>query len=86
MIVKKIAGAFAAAALVVSGPVAAQSSAQSLSLANTAIVDRAGAEGDEASELRRRGLILPAIAAAAIILAILALTDTWPFDNGPDSP
>ena len=39
----------------------------------------------EGSEMRGRGKILPFIAVAAIILAILALTDTWPFDD-PDSP
>ena len=39
----------------------------------------------EGSEMRGRGKILPFLAVAAIILAILALTDTWPFDD-PDSP
>ena len=43
-------------------------------------------ESVEGSELRGRGVLLPAIAVVAIILAILALTDTWPFDEDPDSP
>ena len=40
----------------------------------------------EGSELRGRGTILPLLAVAAIILAILALTNTWPFDDEPESP
>ena len=42
-------------------------------------------ESVEGSELRGRGTLLPLIAVVALILAILALTDTWPFDE-PDSP
>jgi hypothetical protein len=40
----------------------------------------------EGSEFRGRGTLLPALAVIAIILAILALTDTWPFDEDPESP
>lgn len=43
-------------------------------------------ESVEGSELRGRGVLLPGIAIVAIILAILALTDTWPFDGEPESP
>ena len=39
----------------------------------------------EGSEMRG-GFILPGIAIVAIIIAILALTDTWPFDDEPESP
>jgi hypothetical protein len=42
-------------------------------------------ESVEGSELRR-GTLLPGLALVAIILAILALTDTWPFDEDPQSP
>lgn len=73
---KKTLGAAAAFSLAVS-PVVAQ--------AQTAPVQPASEEVD-GSELRRRGVILPAIALVAIILAILALTDTWPFDDDPQSP
>ena len=38
----------------------------------------------EGSELR--GVLLPGLALLAIILAVLALTDTWPFDEDPQSP
>jgi len=41
-------------------------------------------ESVEGSEMRG-GRMLPLIAAVAIILAILALTDTWPFDDA-ESP
>jgi len=69
------AGAFAAA------PVAAQAQpASSLSIASVA---RAGAATEDASEIRG-GIILPTLAIVAIIAA-LALTDTWPFDES-ESP
>ena len=87
MIARKIVGVLAAATLAASGPAAAQSAAQSLSVTNSPSV-RAGATLDKKSDLRRGGIV-PIIAGVAIILAILALTDTWPFDDnddGPDSP
>ena len=42
-------------------------------------------ENVEGSELRRGGILVP-LAIVAVILAILALTDTWPFDEDPQSP
>ena len=53
--------------------------------AQTAPVEPAQEQVD-GSELRGRGVLLPLIAVTAIILAILALTDTWPFDEDPESP
>ena len=66
----------AAAFSLVASPVLAQ--------ARTAPIQPAQEEV-EGSELRGRGTILPLLAVVAIILAILALTDTWPFDE-PESP
>ena len=43
-------------------------------------------ENVEGSELRGRGVLLPGLALVALILAVLALTDTWPFDEDPQSP
>jgi hypothetical protein len=78
---KKIIALIAATALA-AGPATAQAvSASSLSLAATV---RAGAETDDANEIRG-GIILPTLAIIAVI-ALLALTDTWPFDDGPSSP
>jgi hypothetical protein len=72
---KKSIAAMTALSLVAS-PVLAQSSA-GLSAPAPAT------ESVEGSELRG-GRILPAIAAVAIILVILALTDTWPFGDGDE--
>ena len=49
-------------------------------LAQSAPAPEPATEQVEGSEMRG-GVILPAIVVAAIILAILALTDTWPFDD-----
>jgi nucleoside recognition membrane protein YjiH len=43
-------------------------------------------EQAQGSELRGRGVILPLAVIIALILGILALTDTWPFDEDPHSP
>ena len=56
-----------------------------LAQAQTAPVEPAQEQVD-GSELRGRGTILPLLALTAIILAILALTNTWPFDEDPESP
>ena len=64
----------AAGALVASGPAIAQSRA-----ADPAPV-RSGAEMQDSNEMRG-GYIIPAIAVVGVILLILALTDTWPFDD-----
>ena len=77
----KLITLFAAAALA-SGPVAAQ--AQSAAPLSVVTAARAGAQTDDANEIRG-GIILPALAIIAVI-AVLALTDTWPFDDGPSSP
>ncbi|HEX9932945.1 MAG TPA: hypothetical protein VGB08_08905 [Allosphingosinicella sp.] len=66
----------AAAFSLAASPVLAQS--------QTAPVEPA-TEQVEGSEFRG-GFLLPAIAIAAIVLAILALTDTWPFGDDPESP
>lgn len=83
---KKIA-AIAAASLLTASSAAVAQSAQPLSLANSPTIERSGADVGEGSELRRGGIILP-IVVVAIVLAILALTDTWPFDEDdpPESP
>lgn len=39
----------------------------------------------EGSEVRG-GVVLPLVGIIAIILAILAATKTWPFDDDPKSP
>jgi hypothetical protein len=68
----------AAAFSLAAGPVMAQSQAAPVQPAN---------ENVDGSELRGRGVLLPAIVVVAIVLAILALTDTWPFnDEKPKSP
>ena len=65
----------AAAFSLAAGPALAQSQSAPVEPASEQV---------EGSEFRG-GVILPAIAIAALILAILALTDTWPFDE-PESP
>ena len=84
MLTRRIA-AIAALALLTTSTAAVAQSAQTLSLAGNPAIERSGADVDEANELRRGG-ILPIIAGIAVILAILALTDTWPFDDDPKSP
>jgi ABC-type sugar transport system substrate-binding protein len=44
------------------------------------------AEAAEGNELFRGGIIIPTLVVLAAILVILALTDTWPFDDEPASP
>lgn len=75
MLKKTIASAAAAVSLAAS-PVFAQSQGAPVEPASEQV---------EGSEFRG-GFILPAIAIAAIILAILALTDTFPFGEDPESP
>ena len=77
---KSLVALFAAGALAASGPVVAQSRAASAELPA-----RSGAEMEDASELRG-GFIIPTVAIVGVILLILALTDTWPFDDEPASP
>ena len=77
---KSLITLFAATALVVSGPVAAQSRA-----AAAQAPVRTGAQMDQDSELRGLGVLIPAIALIGVILLILKLTDTWPFDDDGDS-
>lgn len=75
---KRITGAVAAALLVTStlaSPAMAQTSSPS--------VARAGAEVEDASELRG-GFIIPALAIIAIILGIIAAVGGD--DDGPTSP
>ena len=79
---KRVLAFLSAAALVASGPVAAQT--RSAPAPASAGVERSGAEMEDANELRR-GFLLPAVI-IALILAILAVTDTWPFDEDPESP
>lgn len=66
----------AAAFSLAASPVLAQSQAAPVEPADESV---------EGSELRRGGILLP-LAVVAVILAILALTDTWPFDEDPQSP
>ena len=78
---RKIVALIAACAFA-AGPVAAQAqTAAPLSLASVA---RAGAETRDANEIRG-GIILPTLAIVAI-LAALALTKTFPFNDDPSSP
>lgn len=56
--------------------------ASSLSIAPT----RAAASVDDSSEMRGRPGIVPIVVGVGVILLILYLTDTWPFDDDPDSP
>ena len=81
---KKIA-ALAALSLMVGSSAAVAQSAQPLSLANSPAVERSGAESEDANQLESFG-ILPIIGVVVVVLAVLALTDTWPFDDDPDSP
>ena len=66
-----------------------------LSLAASPVLAQAGAahavpepaaEAAEGNELFRGGIIIPTLAVLAAILVILALTDTWPFDDEPARP
>jgi hypothetical protein len=77
---RKLVALFTAAALVATGPAIAQSRA-----ASAPSVERSGAEMEKANELRG-GYLIPTVAIIGLILLILALTDTWPFDDEPVSP
>ena len=74
---KRITGAVAAALLVTS-TLASPAMAQT-----TTSVSRAGAEAEDASELRG-GFLIPALAIIAIILGIIAAVGGD--DDGPTSP
>lgn len=78
MIRKSIAAL--AAATLVAAPVAAQTAPVYAAPATETV------QGEEA--FGRSGAILPLIGVVALILAVLALTDTWPFDGDktPVSP
>lgn len=77
---KSITALFAAAALTAS-PVIAQTQA-----APTELPARSAAQLEDANELRG-GYILPLTGLIAALLIVLALTDTWPFDDDdPASP
>ncbi len=77
---KSLIAMMAAGALVASGPVVAQTT-----VAAANVPARSGAQMEDANEARG-GFLIPAIAIAGVILLILALTDTWPFDDDPVSP
>lgn len=72
--------ALAAAAALAAGPTMAQAQTAPAPLAAAA---RAGADLDDANGIRG-GVILPTLA-IILIIGVLALTDTWPFDE-PESP
>ena len=74
----KLVGLFAAAALISTGPVVAQSRA-----AEANVPARSGAAVDDANQLRGGIGIHPLeiVATLGLIVWILALTDTWPFDD-----
>ena len=74
--------ALVAAAAVVATPVAAQASRAA---APAPAAARAGAPMEDANQVRG-GFILPLIIIVALILGILKLTDTWPFEEDPESP
>ena len=78
---KSFISLLAAGALVASGPVVAQSRA-----AAADVPARTGAQMEGESDLRGRGIIIPTVVVVGLILLILALTDTWPFDDDPVSP
>lgn len=64
--------------------------AAALSLAATPVLAQSRApepasEQVEGSEIRG-GVILPTLVLIALILAVLKATDTWPFDEDPQSP
>ncbi len=70
-------------------------SVAALSLAASPVLAQAGAsravpepaaEAGEGNELFRGGIIIPTLAVLAVILIILAATETWPFDDEPASP
>lgn len=73
----------AASALVASGPVVAQSRATAAPAAAESV--RTGAAMDDESELRGRGILIPAIVITGLILLLLKLTDTFPFGDDQDS-
>jgi hypothetical protein len=77
----KALAAIAALSLVAS-PALAQTGAPRTA-APAAGLPQPAAETVEGSELRR-GYLLPLLGLTAAILAILALTHTWPFDNNDD--
>jgi hypothetical protein len=65
--------------------------AAALSLAATPVLAQSRAPIEPASEQVegseiRGGVILPSLALIALILAVLKLTDSWPFDEDPQSP
>jgi hypothetical protein len=83
MAFRRIVTACAAAALMASGPVAAQSAAP-LSVAHSPAARAGAPAGDE--NLRGNSLWLY-VGIAAVILVVLWATDTWPFDDDDsDSP
>jgi hypothetical protein len=82
----KILAATAALSLVASPALAQQAAPESARPDSQVTAPEPGTESLDSSELRGRGIILPLLGLAAIILAILALTDTWPFDDEPASP
>ena len=75
---KRLVALLTAGALVATGPAVAQSRAAESPA-------RSGAPMEEASDLRG-GFIIPTVAIVGLVLLILALTDTWPFDDEPISP
>jgi hypothetical protein len=81
----KKALATAAAMSLLTSPVLAQSRPLPQTGASV-VAPEPAAESAEGSELLRGGYILPLLGLAAVILAILALTNTWPFDDKPTSP
>ncbi|HEX8364725.1 MAG TPA: hypothetical protein VF603_05510 [Allosphingosinicella sp.] len=65
--------------------------AAAFSLAATPVLAQSQAPIEPASEQVegseiRGGVILPTLAVIALILAILKATDSWPFDEDPQSP
>lgn len=83
---KNILAAAAAFSLLASGTAAAAQSAQSLSLAASPAVQRAGAPMEDASELRMRGMLGWILGLAAIGLLIFVVTEVSKNNDLPDSP
>ena len=83
---KKILAAAAAFSLLASGTAAAQS-AQSLSVAGSPAVQRAGAPMEDRSDLggRRRGILGWILGAGAIALLIFVITETSKDNDLPAS-
>ena len=71
-----------AAAAVLATPIAAQASRAA---APAPAAARAGAPMEDANQVRG-GFILPLIVIIGLVLGILKLTDTWPFEDEPESP